>query len=342
MAVQVQIPKLGGGRLKWAALGGAALLLGFIFYSSVTVAIGPSEFGVPQVYLGPGQGIQQEVLGPGLHGVIPGYERLHVFPRSLQVLEFNNDRVQASADANYAPSINIQTSEGYRVVVDVTVLYRVVDPYKLLTTVGAGELYHSQLVRPRSDQVLRQKLGELNAEQFYSGPLRRQKAYEARDLLDHELSPSGVQVWGVMVRDYQYDERYQEAIEQRKIQDQMVFKNRAEALASVEEAEKNRVLAEGKARIDVETQRGESEVQKIQADYDLYSRKRIAEGDLLVELAKAEAKKMENDALSAAGASNIVGLKMAEALDNVQVIVVPTDGPGATNPLNLDQLTRGW
>ena len=99
---------------------------------------------------------------------------------------------------------------------------------------------------------------------------------------------------------------------------------------------------EGKATIDVEQQRGKSEVAKITADYDLYSRKRVAEGDLLVELAKAEAKRMENDALTTAGAANLVGLKMADALKNTQVIMVPTDGPAAMNPLNLEQMTREW
>ena len=342
MAVKVKLPQFLGSRVRLVVLTLVALVGLVIFYNSVTVYVKPGEFAVRQVYVGPGQGIQSEVIGPGLHAVITGYERLHVLPRTLQLLEFNDDRVQASAEAAYAPSINIQTSEGYRVVVDITVAYRIVDPYKVVTTVGPGTLYETSLVRPRSDQVLRQKLGELNAEQFYSGPLRRQKAYEARVLLEQELPPAGIQVWNVMVRHYHYDERYQQAIEQRKIQDQTVFKNRAEALASVEEAEKNRVEAEGKARVDVETQRGESDVKKINAEADLYARKRVAEGDLLVELAKAEAKRMENDALTAAGASNVVGLKMADALNNVQVIIIPTDGPGSTNPLDLDNLTRGW
>lgn len=342
MAVKIQLPNLGAGWVVRIIAGVAALIVLLVLYSSSTTYVGPGEFAVRQIYFGPGQGIQSERIGPGLHVLIPGYERFHVFPRSLQLLEFNDDQLQASAQASYAPSINIQTSEGYRVVVDVTVAYRVVDPYKVVTSVGPGNLYESALVRPRADQVLRQKLGELNAEQFYSGPLRRQKAYDARELLDQELSPSGVQVWAVMVRHYRYDDRYQGAIEQRKIQDQTVFKNRAEAIAATEEAEKNRVLAEGQARISVETQRGESEVAKIKADYDLYSRKRIAEGDLLVELAKAEAKRLENDALSAAGASNVVGLKMADALHNTQVIVVPTDGANAVNPLDLERLIRGW
>lgn len=342
MAVRIKLPELPSvGKLRTIALVVGALVLTVVMYGSFTTRVGPGEFAVRQLYLGPGQGIGTDVYGPGLHLVVPGYERFHVFPRTLQVLEFN-DHGPASELATHAPSINIQTSEGYRVVVDVSVAYRIVDPYKVITTVGAGTLFESALVRPRADQVLRQKLGELNAEQFYSGPLRRQKAYEARDLLDAELSPSGVQVWAVMVRHYSYDERYQQAIEQRKIQDQTVFKNRAEAIAATEEAEKNRVTAEGQAIVAVEKQRGASEVTKIEADYDLYRRKRTAEGDLLVELARAEAKRMENDALSAAGASNIVGLKMAEVMEGTRVIVVPTDGSNGVNPLDLDRLTGGW
>lgn len=340
---KVRLPGgLGKGPLRWLLGGLAGVLVVTVLTSTFTLYVKPWEFAVRQVLVGPGQGIEAEVYGPGMHLVIPGYERFHLFPRNLQVLEFNDETMQASAEASYAPSINIQTSEGYRVVVDVTVAYRIVDPYKVLTQVGPGALYESSLVRPRADPVLRQKLGELDAEQFYEGSLRRQKAIEARDLLSKELEPSGIQVWNVMVRHYKYDERYQEAIEQRKIQDQTVFKNRAEAVAATEEAEKNRVLAEGNALVEVEKERGNAEVAKIQAESDLYARKRIAEGDLLVELARAEAKRLENDALSAAGASNVVGLEMAKALENTQVIIVPTDGASGVNPLDLDSLIKGW
>ncbi len=338
---RVRLP-IGGTPIRWA-LGGLGVLVTLtILFNAFTIYVKPWEFAVRQVLVGPGQGIEESIIGPGLHLVVPGYERFHVFPRNLQVLEFNDDTMQGSAEAASAPSINIQTSEGYRVVVDVTVAYRIVDPYKVLTKVGPGRLYETSLVRPRADPVLRQKLGSLDAEQFYEGVLRRQKALEARDQLEADLADSGIQVWSVMVRHYKYDDRYQNAIEQRKIQDQTVFKNRAEAAAAVEEAEKNRVLAEGNAIVDVEKERGAAEVSNIAADSDLYARKRIAEGDLLVALAQAEAKRLENDALSAAGASNVVGLKMAETLKNTQVIIVPTDGPAGVNPLDLDRLIQGW
>ncbi len=339
---KVSIPLVSGGLLKWGLLGVGLLILTTILYNSTFTYVAPYEFAVRQVYFGPGQGVQREILGPGLRFVIPGYERLHVFPRNMLLLEFNDDQLQSSTEAAQAPSINIQTSEGYRVRVDVSVMYRIVDPFKLISAVGPGPAYETALIRPRSDTVLRQTLGQLDAEQFYQGAYRREKAEEARDILNEGLQSEGIQVWGVMVRHYAYDERYQEAIEGRKIQDQMVFKNRAEAIAATEEAEKNRVLAAGQATVDVEKERGDTEVRKIKADYELYSRQRIAEGGLLVALAEAEASRLENDALSAAGASNIVGLKMAEAVSNTQLIIIPTDGASAVNPLDLDRLIGGW
>ncbi len=343
---KVNIPMF-GGRIKIAGIGvGLALVALLGIYAMFTVYVEPTELAVRQVFLklplGPEKGIQSNIYGPGLYFIMPGYERLHLFPRDMQLVELNDYATQASLAAAAAPSIRIQTSEGYQVTVDVTVSYRIVDPVKLIKSVGPGRLYESQLVLPRADRYLRQALGELNAEDFYKGSLRMAKAQIARQMLTDDLEISGIQVWNVMVRHYTYDERYQEAIEQRKIQDQTVFKNRAEAFAKSQEAEKNRVLAEGAATVDVEKERGTSEVRKIDADAELYFRKQIAEGDKLVALAEAEAVRLRNDALQVPGAGNLVGLKMAEVLQSTEVIVVPTDGASGANPLNLEDLLRGW
>ena len=62
----------------------------------------------------------------------------------------------------------------------------------------------------------------------------------------------------------------------------------------------------------------------------------------MVALAEAEGTKLENAALQAAGASNLVGLEMAEVMGGSDVIIVPTDGDQGVNPLNLDTLIGGW
>jgi regulator of protease activity HflC (stomatin/prohibitin superfamily) len=142
------------------------------------------------------------------------------------------------------------------------------------------------------------------------------------------------------VRKYVYDQRYQNAIEQRKIQDQTVYKNEAEAKAATAAAAKNKIVAEGAAAVQIELARGEGEVKKLEADADLYRRKRAAEGDLLVKLAEAQGTELENQALRGKGSENMVGLRMADALRNTQVIVLPTDGDSGTNPLDLKSMLR--
>ncbi|MBN2798595.1 MAG: SPFH domain-containing protein [Deltaproteobacteria bacterium] len=333
---------LGGVGLGAVAVGvGLVLALG----SSVTVTIGPDQFAVRQVFLGPSQGVGDRVFGPGLHLQIPGYERYHKVPRDMQVLELNDSEAshvhKSWEDFKVAPAIRIQTSEGYQVTVDVSVLYRVVDPYTVLTRIPGG-LYTEKVVIPEADKILRQTLGELDAEDFYSETRRFEKADMARKQLQAQLEPYGIQCWGVMVRDYTYDARYQQLIEDRKIQDQNVFKNKAEAIAASREAEKNRVLAEGQATIGVEKERGLADIRMIDATADLYYRETVAAGDLMVALAEAEGTRLENRALQQAGASNIVGLEMAEALKGTEIIVVSTTGEGGMNPLNLESMLKGW
>ena len=85
--VRLPIPS---GRVALIGGGGlAALIALLVLYATFLTNVGPNEFAVRQVFLGPKKGVQKEILGPGLHFVMPGYERLHLFPREMQLLEFN-------------------------------------------------------------------------------------------------------------------------------------------------------------------------------------------------------------------------------------------------------------
>ena len=329
---------------KKIILGFVAFVGIFILYMMFTTYVKPNQIAVRQVYIGPNKGIHAGNYNAGLHLIVPGYERLHTFQKDLQLLEFNDRHTGAGGDggAHMLPPIRIQTSEGYQVTVDVSVAYRIVDPYKVISTIGPGTLYETTLIGPRSDRILRQKLGQLNAEDFYSGAKRIEAAHIAKEQLQLEVAENGIEIWSVMVRHYTYDDRYQEAIEQRKIQDQMVFKNRAEAAAASQNAEKNRVLAEGQALVDVEKEGGRAEIKRIEADAQLYYREKNANADLLVSLATAEGTKLRNRALQTAGAANMVGLEMAEVLEGSQIIILPTDGESGLNPLDLNELMKGW
>ncbi|MCY1077985.1 SPFH domain-containing protein [Archangium lansingense] len=327
-------------RLLWPI--GVLLFGGLFAYNACTVYIRPYESGVKQVILGGEKGIRDTVYGPGLHWVTPGAERMHRFPMDLQLLEMadNPSEVGEGADHRVVRAIKIQTSEGYTVSADVTVLYRIENPYKVMTQIGPGRLYEDSAVIPRAEQVLRRTLGEMDADDFYKGDRRDKAVAQAQKLLVAELEPKGIKVTHVLLRQYRYDSRYQQAIEQRKIQDQSVFKNMAEAAAAQAEAEKNKIIAQGQATVQVELSRGDAEVAKLRSEADLYRRTKAAEGDLVVKLARAKGIELENAALRGAGSENMVGLKMADVLGGTQVIVVPTDGEGGVNPLDLNAALR--
>jgi regulator of protease activity HflC (stomatin/prohibitin superfamily) len=332
-----------GPQLSKFSVVAITLLVTFVLSFWVMLrSVPPDGLAVRQIFLGPNKGLQNVTMGPGLYRQIPGYEQLHLFPRDVQLLELNDSSMSSSNGVSRAPSIHIQTSDGSQVKVDVTVAYRIVDPYLLLTTVGAGNLYETALVAPRADVYLRQALGRLNAEQFYNGFVRRAASQEAFEALSEDLEANGIQVWNVMVRQFTYDSGYQAVIEERKIQDQTRYLELAQETAAIQEAEKRRVEAEGNARIGVERERGLAEIRRIAAEADLYYRTVVAEGNLLVALAEAEGARLEQEALRVDGADNIVGLEMARVLEGTEVIIVPTDGAGGINPLDLDSIVGGW
>lgn len=321
------------GRLLYLGLAVVAAVL--FVYSVFTVYVGPNQSAIKEVTVGVKSGIDPNVIHTGLHYVGPG-ERLHLFPTDVQVLTLTNEASErGSADAMHAPAINITTSEGYSVTVDVSVLYRISDPYKVMRNVGPGNAFESQLVGPRAGAVLRQRLGELDAEDFYNVDKRLAKTKLAQQDLEGVLSPAGVQVVGVFVRRYSYDRAYQDAIEQRKIQDQTVFKNQAEAEMAQADAERARIEAEGAASVKVELAHGDAEKQKLDAQAELYQRTQAAEGQKAMKLAEAEGTRLTAEAYQGTGSEYQVGLKMADALKNTKVIILPTDGEGGTNPLDL-------
>ena len=322
----------------WIVLG--SFLGVYILGSSCSTYVPPNMIGIRQVYFGSSAGIRPESYYPGLHFIVAGAERLHLFPHDLQIINFSGSSSELSEQSRQADSIKIQTSDGYNVQLDVSIIYRIKDPYRVFTEAGPGRAFEDRLVIPRADRILRKTLGELNSEEFYQGPKRIEKSRAAHDQLVTEVAGYGIEIQAVLVRGYTYDPKYQQMIEGRKIRDQTVFLRQAEAKAAIEQRKRDTMVAEGAANQETELSRGRAEVEKLHAQADLYQRKRAAEGKLLVELADAKGTQLENTALQGAGSENLVGLKMADALQGVRVIVLPSDGKDGTNPLDVGDMLR--
>lgn len=314
----------------------------FIFLCFVYVR--PNEYGIKvvRVPVFGSRGVHKEVYNAGFHFVLKPFdcEELYLFPKDLQVLDLTGTREEAAREATVSKPAHIQTSDGFFVDVDASILYRIIDPYQVFTHLGAGRLFETNGVVPKAEPVLKQTLGELTTEAFYNSPLRAAKAAAAKELLNRELADYGIQVDHVLVRYFRYTEEIQKNIEEKKLKDQLVFKNQAEARAAAEGATLKKVIQEGQATVNVKLQEGRAYVTTKDAERDLYVRKKQAEADLLVKLAEAKKTQLRNEALQGSGSDRMVGLKMAEVYKGLEILVLPSDGGNGVNPLNLEQTLK--
>ncbi len=320
-------------------VAGMALFVLLVFFGSCIDYVRPFEGGVKESRYGKGV----------LPGVIPGGRwvftgpgvTIHTFPTALQALEMTDDTRESSLgeDVRRTPRIEIDTSDGSKVKVDVTVLYRIVDPYAVMTKIGPRRMFEDSAVIPKAVLALKENLGKLLAEDFYHESRRVERTLAARDQMNTLLKDVGIAVDHVLIRQYYYEPGYQQQIESRKVQDQLVFTNRSMAEAAKEDATRRKIESQGEAATAVERRRGEAEVTKIRAEADLYRKKKEAEGDMLVKVAEAKGTERVNQAYAASGSENLVALEMAKVLDGLGLIVV-SDTKTGLNPLDIEQMVR--
>ncbi len=316
------------------AIGIIAVLA--LIFNFALAYVEPNEFGIKQVKIGLKRGIQEKPYFTGLHLLIPGMQLMHYLPKDMQVLELTNSPSIASKFSRHERAAHIQTSDGFFVDVDVSILYHIDDPYKVFTTIGPGNLFEDNGIIPKAEPILKETLGELTTEQFYNSLLRVEKAEAAKIKFNSELAGKGLKVDLVLVRYFKYSSEIQKNIEEKKLKDQLVFKNQAEGRAAVEEATLKKIEQEGKANVLVELEKGQAYVTQKKAAKELYARKKKAEADLLVKLAEAEKVRLKNEALKGKGAERMVGLKMADVYKGLDIIILPSDGPSGVNPLDLN------
>ncbi len=320
----------------------ALILVSAFVFNTCFVYIKPNEYGIKKINIGANKGIREKVYDTGLHLVLPlSFQEMHHFPKNVQVLEMTNRLPSRNRGKRvFQNAVRIQTSDGFFVDVDVSIFYRIQDPYKVITTIGPGDRFIRQGILPKAEPVLKEALGTLTTEDFYNSPLRVQKVELAQRLLQSELEPKGLTIDHILLRYFHYTDEIQRNIEDKKLKDQAAFKNQSESRAAEQRNKLRKVRQEGKAKILVRLQEGKAYVQKKNADKDLYMRQTRAEANLLINLAKAEKDKMMNEAFKSPGIDRRVGLEMAKTLQGLEIIILPSAGQDGLNPLDLDRVVK--
>ena len=275
----------------------------------------PDEIGLRQIAFGSSKGLQKELVRPGYRRQIRGYETIRTFPRNIQVLEFTGSETERSGDHRSVGAINVPTVDGYPVAVDITVMYRIADPFLVVSKSGFGKAYEDNVVIRFTDPIVKQFLGELRAEEFYRDQ-RLAKGQQMKVALAERFAAHGLQLLDILIRQYDYPDTFQQLTEQKKLQDQSVLTNRALAKQAEVDTRLKQVAQQGLNTINVRAAEFQAEITNLNAQRELYERSRHAEADLLVRKAEAEGSEMINRAMEGAGSDKLLKLRKGLALLN--------------------------
>jgi regulator of protease activity HflC (stomatin/prohibitin superfamily) len=315
---RVNVPALQALRGRFSKL---ALRVGIVIVALLMIRgcamtyVPPDQIGIRQIALGGSKGLQKAPVLPGYRREIATYENIHTFPRDIQVVEFTNHPEERDPAHQPIPTIKVPTVDGYPVDVDVTVLYRIADPYLVASKFGFGNTYRDAVVVRFTDPAVKQFLGELLAEQFY-GVERLVRVAALRKDLTARFAANGLELADILIRQYDYPEIFQSLTEQKKIQDQAVLANRVFAKQAEVQTRLNQAKAEGQNLINVKAAEFTAQITEINARRDLYERQKRAEADLLVKSAEASGTEAINRAMEGAGSDKLLRLRRGLALLN--------------------------
>ncbi len=237
--------------------------------------------------------------------------------------------------------LEFKTRDGNDIGVDVTILYHV-DAQKAPAVLRrvASDMSELELavVRPLSRSIPRDSLNELSSEEFYDSDLRAAKEQRALENLAAALAPYGVVVERVVLGNYRFHAKYQEAIDAKKVADQAVNKNRSAAEAAIKEWERDLETTKGQVGQVIAAERGKAQQVHMQADAYYEAKTLEADATLAEKTASAQGIRKMREAIAGGGGRTMVKLKVAEALQGKRIVLFPTsDSALGVQSTNVNQ-----
>jgi regulator of protease activity HflC (stomatin/prohibitin superfamily) len=293
---------------------------------------GPTEVGVRTVKWQPlrPRGVQSQIYPPGGIYFFPAFlNDWHTFDTKLANIAMTYDK--DTGDKRYRDDLLFKTIDGNDLSLDVIISYRI-DPDKatyILQYVASNDFeLRDKVVRTIARSRPRDIFGELKTEEFYVSDRRDAKSEEAKAILNEILGRYGVLVERVSTKDYRFNPAYQQAIEDKKIADQVAEQNKSATKAATEEYLKKLEDAKGEVNKMVAEADGHFRQAQIEADAYFQKQSRIAAAIEAEGVAEAKGITEMNKALAGSGGEVMVKLKIAEALDGKRILLLPHTGAG--------------
>lgn len=276
------------------------------------------------------RGVEDKIYAPGsTYFFLPFINDWNTFDTKLQNLEMTFQKERGDRDVR--DDLIFKTIDGNDIGLDVIIAYRI-DPAKapmILQEVAQTDFQlRDKVIRTIARSKPRDIFGELKTEEFYVASRREQQAQKAKDELQRILNPMGIIIEKVLTKDYRFNPAYQQAIEDKKVADQLVEKNKSAQHAVEEEYKRRLEEARGEVNQMVAEVDGEYTKAKIETDAFFEKQKLIAEAIKAEGIAEAQGIQEMNRAMEGAGGEALVKLQIAEALQGKKILLLPVSEGG--------------
>ncbi|MBI5042968.1 MAG: prohibitin family protein [Nitrospirae bacterium] len=303
----------------------------------VTHTTGETEVGVRTVKfaLFGKKGVEDKIYPPGsTFFFFPFVNDWHTFDTRLQYFEMTSEKTRGGTPIGGGrprDDLLFKTIDGNDIRLDIIIAYRIDPqkaPYILQYVAKDDERLKEKIGRTIGRSKPRDIFGELKTEEFYVVERREQKAEEVREAIQKIVGHMGIIVEKVLTKDYMFKPEYQKAIEDKKIADQLVEKHKSSQRAAKEEYEKKLQDVQGEVNKMIANVDGEYRKAKIKADAYYEQQKSIAKAIRAEGIAEAKGIQEMNKALAGEGGEAIVKLRIAEALQDKKILLLPVSEGG--------------
>jgi regulator of protease activity HflC (stomatin/prohibitin superfamily) len=314
--------------IDWIAL----ILAMFTVAGCVPHTTGETEVGVRTrklAFIG-SKGVEDRAYAPGAtYFFLPFINDWDVFDTKLQNLEMTFSQVRG--DRKSRDDLVLKTIDGNDISLDVIIAYRIdanKAPHILQYVARDDATLRDKIVRTVARSKPRDIFGELKTEAFYVADAREAQSGKAREALQKILGPMGIVVEKVLTNDYRFNPAYQKAIEDKKVADQQVEKNKSAQHAATEEYKRKLEEARGEVNKMVADADGQYLKDKIEADVYQEQQQLLAKAIQAEGIAEATGIQEMNNALAGSGGEAIVKLRIAEAIQGKRIILLPVSEGG--------------
>jgi regulator of protease activity HflC (stomatin/prohibitin superfamily) len=219
--------------LKWAAL----FLFTISLISKCFVQVDQGHVGVKKLF---GK-IQDDYLDPGLHLINPLYD---IIDMDVKTQNYTMSAVHDEGDKTGDDGIKVLTSDGLEVLIDLTVLYKVL-PSGAPNLIGdIGTDYQNKIVRPVARTRIRDNAVFYDAVSLYS---TKREEFQTRIFkgIDADFKKRGLVLEDLLIRNIALPSSVKTVIEQKISAEQEAQKMQFVLQKEKQEAERKRVEAQG-------------------------------------------------------------------------------------------------